>query len=232
MGRLGALCALVALAACRFDPSGIAPLDWSVDDGGEAGPDRAVPDTWPDAPPRPDAPLPPDLLPPPDTGGARPLTASELGLALDKARVRCVDKQGTDKGYDIPIVDSTTVKYFAGSVTTPGAPTETLTWLGSSPAVTIVYDLNACDEEYPGRSSWGSAGLLVREASLDAKNRLVLQPGAGIYDINLIDVLSDGTFQGTDDFAKADDSKLAIDTPQLVNPVTRAKEVIVELGLP
>jgi hypothetical protein len=231
MDRRLPLLAALLLAGCRFDASGTAP--WPGADGAPDGPlpDLAAPDRGsPDRAPLPDRAV-PDLGPLPDTGGSRPLTEAYLGQVFDAAQVDCVDKNGVDKGYSIPIVDSATLTFFAGSVALAGAPADTLQWVGGNPAVVVLYNLNACDDEYPGQSSWSSAGLLVRKAALDGLGRLVLQPGATVYDVNLIDILSDGTFQGSSDFAQPDDSKLP-DTPQLVNPVGKAKQLLIQEGSP
>jgi len=168
-------------------------------------------------------------VPPFDTGGARPLSTSDLASAFAGALVPCVDKNGQDKRTKIPIMDGSTVAFFDGAKTLPGAPTDTLIWAGAGPLVTVVYNLNACDEELPGRAEWGDAGLLVRKAYL-SQGRLVLQPGATVSDINLLDVDSYGAFEA--EVAEPDDAKLAVDHPQLVNPVNEAKKLIIELGLP
>lgn len=232
MGR-AVLIAALWLAGCRFDSSGLAPDPLSTAKPDTALADLAAYDGTLEAPPPSDLPRPWDLPFVPDTDGSRPLTESHLGQVFNAATVPCVDASGQDKGYSIPIVDSAALTFVdAATVTLPGAPKDTLSWVGSLPAVTVIYDLNACDNEYPGRASWGSAGLLVRKATLDPLGRLVLQPDATVYDIDLIDVLNGGAYQGTEDFALPDDSRLAVDHKQLVNPVGKAKALIIQEGLP
>ena len=69
----------------------------------------------------------------------------------------------------------------------------------------------------------------MRKATLDTFGQLVLQPTATTQDINLVDVLSSGAWEGGADFAQPDDSQLLL---QLELPVGEAKALIVKLGLP
>ena len=88
--------------------------------------------------------------------------------------------------------------------------------------MTIIWDVNACDED-----NWLSAGLLARGARLNASGELALDPGASTADLNLLNVTDQGHFQ--QDTALPDDSLLGA-TPGLVRPVRRAKELVLELA--
>jgi hypothetical protein len=143
--------------------------------------------------------------------------------------VPCVDKNGTPDGKTIPIVDAAMATFHDAS--SYSLPSDTKAWVGGKPAVAVQWDPNACGgEEKPGDSNWDSAGLLVRGATLDGQQQLVLTPGATVADINLININADGTWQA--EFAKPDDSELITDHKQLVNPVAKAKEIVITLGSP
>ena len=187
-----------------------------------AVPDVAVPDVaLPDLPP-------PDQAWPPDKGAIVPISAATLGNAFANTQVQCVLYDGTVQSNTIPVADSASVSFFNGTVTLAGAGQPTISWVGGQPSVIVVWDPNACDwEDPPGGTSWSSGGLLIRGATLNASNELVLAPGTTAQDINTLNVNSDGTFQV--DYFEPDDSKLS-DFPQLVNPVTKAKELILQLG--
>jgi len=155
-----------------------------------------------------------------------PISATALAQAFNGATVPCVNKSGVPQGSSTKIAEGNWVKLFNATVTLAGAVQETKTWVGSSPAVTVVYDINACDEEYPGYGEWGSTAILVRKATL-SNGDLLLQPSVTLADLNFIDTLTNGQFQ--EEYAKPDDSLLE---PHLVNPVNKAKQLILQLGLP
>ncbi|MBW2734927.1 MAG: hypothetical protein JRH20_21295 [Deltaproteobacteria bacterium] len=156
------------------------------------------------------------------------ITTSALSEALVASRVPCVYPDGSAGGNEIPIVDRATLAFFDGSVSLAGADPATITWAGPSPWVTIFYDPNTCGEERPGDNDWSAAGFLIRGAWID-KGELHLAPGTTAADINLFDTNSSGVWQ--EEFAAPDDSLLA-NYPQLVAPVTKAKQEILRLGLP
>lgn len=227
---------LLVLSGCRFDASG-----GSVDvvDGRawrETG--THLPDVQPadaDLGPPIDGGLdtgPLDSLPHdsvvPDGGPVTPINVVSLGQAFVSTQVVCVDKSGKVYATTTAVADSATVKFFDGQVTLAGASQDTLSWVGGQTSVTVLYDLNACDDEAPsGGAEWSSAGLLIRGATLDTSGDLVLAPGTTVADINLLDINTDGTLQG--EFVDPDDS-LLYTYPQLVNPVNKAKELVVQLG--
>jgi hypothetical protein len=255
LALIGPVLLVVLAAGCQFNAQGLpahdtAAGDWGALDLGPAPADLTKDSDVPldgaalsdvkslsDTPSSsdvnpPDSVAPPDSMLPPDSGPAVvPVDKTSLGQAFFAATVPCVDKAGQAQGTNTKIADSASVSYFSGSVTMAGAPSDTKTWVGSQPTVTVLYNLNACDDEYPGKTEWGSAGLLIRKASLDTSGKLLLQKSVTVKDINLIDVLSDGSFQSSTDFAKPDDSQLPTIMPQLVNPVGKAKQLIVQLGL-
>ena len=242
MTRALLVAACLVQCGCVFDRSGIPAVDalagptdrLAADRPADRGQDHRA-DGLPDGPgsdqPRLDQ-LPPDQLPPdqllPDAKliVPVPVSATVLAQSFNGATVPCVDKYGTSQGYNTKIAENGWVKLFNASVTLAGAVQETKTWVGSSPAVTVVYDLNACDEEYPGYGEWGSTAILVRKATLSG-GHLLLLPSVTIADLNFIDTLDNGVFQ--EEYAKPDDSLLE---PHLVNPVNKAKQLILQLGLP
>lgn len=174
--------------------------------------------------------LPPDTQPP-DLGGYRPVTTSEIVAAWLAVKVPCIDQNGTTAGPDIDIIDTGSITLVDGAVTLQGAPADTKAWVGSLPSVTVVFDPNACGLEDPavGDNSWGTAGLIIRGATIDGQGRLVLQPGVTVNDIDLTDVSGGGSFEGSKDFAKPDDSELVLH-PQIVQPINAAKSKILEVA--
>lgn len=166
------------------------------------------------------------LLPDSKPNPPVPVSATTLAQAFNSTSVPCVNKYGAPQGYNTKIAENNWVKLFNATVTLAGAVQETKTWVGSSPAVTVVYDLNACDEEYLGYGEWGSTAILVRKATL-SNGDLLLQSSVTTADLNFIDTLDNGQFQ--EEYAKPDDSLLE---PHLINPVNKAKQLILQLGLP
>jgi hypothetical protein len=163
-----------------------------------------------------------------------PVTTQQITQAWSAVQVPCIDRYGSSQGYDIGIIDSTTLTLVDGSITLQAAPADTLAWVGSAPSVTAIFDPNACDLEDPGfgDSSWSIAGLLIRGATIDGQGRLALEPWVTVADINLIDVYSSGAFETAIDFAKPDDSELPTLHPQLVNPIGAAKTAIINTAKP
>lgn len=156
-----------------------------------------------------------------------PVGAAALGQAFFSTQVPCVDKAGLATGGQTKVADSASLQFFDGAVTLNGAAPNTLAWVGGKPAVTVMFDINACDDEAPsGSSSWSSAGLLVRGATL-VSGDLMLSTGSTVNDINLVDVNTNGTWQG--EFVEPDDSLLHT-YPQLVNPTNKAKELLIKLA--
>jgi hypothetical protein len=192
------------------DQSPIVDHPWLPD----LGPDQAVPDQGPDA------------------GILLPVSEATLKQAFGSAQVPCIDDKGDPSWpWTTDIVDSSTVEFFDGAALVAAAPQETKNWVGSLPSVVIVWDIDACDCENPWSNcgSWNSAGLLIRGATLVSNNTLQLAPGTTVADINLLDVSGSGGYQN--ERAGADDSGLA-STPQLVNPVNKAKELVIQLAQP
>jgi hypothetical protein len=185
----------------------------------EAAPDQAAPDQA----------APADQTLPPDKGAIVPVSTSALGQAFVNTMVQCVMYNGQVQSNFIPVADSSSVSFFDGAVTLAGADQPTVTWAGGQPTVVVVWNPNACDWEDPANqaANWGSAGLLVRGATINGSGQLVLQAGTTIQEINILNVNSDGTFQV--DYFLPDDSDLP-NYPQLVQPVTKAKELILQLG--
>ena len=231
--------ATLLLAGCLFDPSGLATVDADSRPEGrpDAAPERTLADQLvgdhaeergPEA--STDLPVtdaPPDL--PGDLPSVVPLDAATLGNALLAATVPCVDKSGTLKGGAIPVADSAAVGLHDGQIALAGADPSTTSWVGGKPSVIVVFDVNACDDEAPsGSAEWGSAGLLVRGASLDGQGRLLLSPGAAVTDINAVDVNGDGTWQS--EFCLPDDSQIPASYPQLLEPINKAKQLVIQLG--
>jgi len=142
---------------------------------------------------------------------------------------RSAEPDGTATGQQIPIVDSTSPKLYPGATCLAGASQDTLTWVGSLGTACILWDPNACGgEEKPGDSNWDTAGLIVRRAALDGQGQLVLEASTATTDINLVNINANGSWQA--EFAQPDDSELATDYKQLVNPVAEAKKIIIQLG--
>jgi hypothetical protein len=169
--------------------------------------------------------LPPKDLPPKDAGGYKPLSVAALQAAFTSAKVPCIDETGAVAGSPIPLVDTPALSFFSGSVTLAAAITDTKSWVGTKQSVVVVWDPNACGawEESPGNPEWKSAGLLIRDATLDFQGRILLEPWVGIDDINMLNVDVDGTFEH--ERFKANDSGLS-SMPQLVNTVTEAKKLV------
>ncbi|MCC6749660.1 MAG: hypothetical protein IT371_18485 [Deltaproteobacteria bacterium] len=170
--------------------------------------------------------------PRPDSSVLKPIYAQALGQAFRNTKVPCIDNDGKKKGGDISIVDSATVTFVQGTVTLGSAPADTKAWVGGKSAVTIVWDINACGDEDPVEfdGSWTSVGLLVRGATL-VSGQLVLAPGTTIADIDFLDVDSSGIVSGQD-FARPDDSELATNYLQLVEPVRAAKQGVLTMAQP
>jgi hypothetical protein len=215
---------ILFLSGCVFDAGGTASDSspgsegWIASDAG-SGVDHTPSDQTTDpitsdqvadqtAPPDQTAPV--DQTLPPDKGAIIPVSSSALGQAFVNTTVQCVS-------------------FFDGSVTLAGAGQPTVSWVGGQPSVIVVWDPNTCDWEDPDNlgSNWSSGGLLVRGATINGSGQLVLQPGTTIQDINTLNVNPDGTFQV--DYFEPDDSLLP-SYPQLVKPVTKAKELILQLG--
>lgn len=237
--RCGPIAALV-LAGCLFDPSGLpvadstggsegpseaaaerAPTDRGVRDhaGAESGPETSTDLPVTDAPP--------DL--PGDLPSVAPLSAATLGNAFLMATVPCVDKAGALHPGSIPVADSAVVDLHDGQVALAGADSATKSWVGGKPSVIIIFDVNACDNEAPsGNAEWSTAGLLVRGASLDGLGRLLLDPAAAVTDVNAVDVNGDGTWQS--EFCLPDDSQIPASYPQLLEPINKAKQLVIQLG--
>lgn len=154
------------------------------------------------------------------------MSAAARGQAFFSTLVPCVDKNGQADGTQIPVADSATVQLFDGAVTLAGAASETTAWVGGKPAATVLFDINACDDEWPDGGGWVSAGLLIRGASL-VSGELMLSAGTTVKDMDLIDIYADGTYQS--EFAEPDDSLLPT-YPQLVNPAQKANELVLKLA--
>jgi hypothetical protein len=163
----------------------------------------------------------------------KPVAAAALSAALAAASVPCVDRNGVSQGGSMPIVDDSTVSFVDAALALGTARSSTQAWTGALPATTVIWDINACDLEDPTGNSadWESAGLLIRGATIDGQGALQLAPGVTLDDINFIDVDASGAFQGATDFAQPTDSDLK-NYPQLVNPVTTAKGIILALSKP
>jgi hypothetical protein len=216
---------------CVFDRSGLTAGAPNASDGvGVDLPSDLAPADAPvvDSAPRLEAtPIPADFIVP-DQPGVEivPVSAAALGQAFFNTKVPCVDKNGKADGSQIAVADSATVKLFDGKITMADAAAGTKAWVGGKPTATILFDINACDEEWPSGTSWSSAGLLVRGASL-VSGELKLSAGTTVKDINLLDIHGDGKWQN--EFAKPDDSLLHT-YPQLVNPTQKAKELVLKLA--
>ena len=163
-----------------------------------------------------------------DTGVPSPVSNVALGFAYSTTTVACVMADGKTPGTTFTVAESATVWFHDGTVPLAANDPATVGWVGGLPSVVVVYDPKACDPaEYPGGAAWGSAGILVRKASLQ-NGMLLLQAGVTLADMNIIDVNSDGTWQ-SDVFGTADAT--LSDYPQLILPWTKAKELILTLGL-
>jgi len=206
----------------------------------DASLDGPVPDTAPrDGEPPPDAePLtdtePADAKPSPDTKPSPlPVTTQQVIAAFSSLKASCLTSSGNPAGPDIPIIDSNLIGFFPGTTTLAGAPAATKNWVGSFSSVTVLFDPNSCGQEDPinNDGAWGSAGLLIRGASLDGQGRLVLEPWVTAKDMDFLDVTAAGAFESSSDFAKPNDSDLPL-YPQLVPPVSAAKQAIIQLANP
>lgn len=188
---------------------------------------------WPDLTPSPDL-TPPDIKPLPDNKPPPgPVTPQQVIAAFASLKASCLTSSGNPAGPDIPIIDSNLIGFFPGTTTLAGAPAATKTWVGSSSSVTVLFDPNSCGQEDPinNDGAWGSAGLLIRGASLDGQGRLVLEPWVTAQDMDFLDVTGSGGFESSSDFAKPNDSDLPL-YPQLVPPVNAAKQAIIQLANP
>jgi hypothetical protein len=173
--------------------------------------------------------LPLDQALPADTTIIVPIDAATLGQAFSSTTVACVDMQGNTNGTQTPVADSAKLTFFDGAVTLANAPAALKGWAGGKSTVTIMWDPNGCDDEWPlsGSTSWGQAGLLIRGASLDSSGRLVLEPGVTASSINLLDVYGDGGYE--QEVFGIDDAGLA-SHPPLIQGVNAAKQLILTLG--
>jgi hypothetical protein len=183
----------------------------------------------PDVKPKPDL-RPPDLKPPPDLG-FKPVGTVDLLAVWAALQVPCVG--GPSGSSSIKPLDN--LGYAAivnGTITLAGAPADTKAWAGTKPCVTVIFDPNACGQEDPinGDGDWGSAGILIRGATLTG-GMLLLAAGTGTGDMDFLDVTGSGAFEGGSDFAKPDDSQLA-SYPQLVGTVNALKQGILKAAAP
>lgn len=174
--------------------------------------------------------LTPDLrpfdAPSPDARVTVPISSEALSAAFWAARVPCIDHWDRDRGYSIRVVDTAGIFFVSGRFTLQDASEELIAWVGNAPAVTLVWDPNGC--EYEGFAyDWTSAGLLVRQATINHSGQMVLDPEADITDINLINVDDDGRYP--EEFATVHDSQLS-DHRELLNSVARAKSLILSLA--
>lgn len=172
----------------------------------------------------------PDLKPPPDLGGFKPVGSAELLAVWGSLQVPCVG--GPSASSIKPLDSSTYAALVNGTTTLAAAPADTKAWVGSKPSVTVIFDPNACGQEDPinGDGDWGSAGILIRGATLVA-GKLLLTTGTGTGDMDFLDVTASGAFEGGSDFAKPDDSQLA-SYPQLVATVNALKQGILQAAKP
>ncbi len=159
------------------------------------------------------------------TTGFHPLTTAQLSTWWQKLKAPCLDDAGQPAGADVPVLDTTLVTFFDGAITLAGAPVETQTWASGKSTVIIVWDLNSCGLEDPNAldNDWGTAGLLVRGASLDGLGQLVLPAGASAKDLDLLDVGGDGTYEA--EHGGADDAGVA---KQLLPTINAAKQGVLD----
>lgn len=188
-----------------------------------------------DTKPSKDTKSPQDIKPPkdlklaPDSGGYKPVGTTELLAAWNGMQVKCIADDGSWNSTYIKILDNPTYAALVdGSITLAGATPDTKSWVGGKPSVTVIFDLNSCGLEDPGAgdNEWGSAGILIRGATLSG-GQLVLSPGVTTADMDLLDVTASGDFEAGSDFAMADDSGLS-SYPQLVPVVAALKQGILQ----
>lgn len=161
----------------------------------------------------------------------KPISPTALGQAWYAATVPCVDANGVSDGTMIKVADSASVGFMVGSAALTGASAATLAWVGGKPVVSIGWNPNACGpyEFTPTDVEFSSAGMLVRGAQLDTNGDILLSVGTTTADLNFVNATSNGTFQN--ELFLPDDSEL-VQYPHLVNPVNKAKQIIIQLGLP
>ena len=167
-------------------------------------------------------------MPPDQSAAPKPVSVSGLIAGWSALKVPCIGDDGKAAGPDIGILDTPAASFVQGSVTLAGAPAQTISWVGGKNSVTVIWDPRSCGDENPLASDeeWTVAGLLVRGATLDSQGRLVLASTTGVKDVDFLDVSVKGAFEGSTDFAQADDSALG-DTPQLVPTINAAKQGII-----
>jgi hypothetical protein len=170
-----------------------------------------------------------DSQPWPDSAGFKPVGTTDLLAVWSSLKVKCIADDGSWNNTLIGPLDNLGYAAFVdGASTLAGATADTKSWAGSKPAVTVIFDPNACGQEDPINydGEWGSAGLLIRGATLSA-GKLVLAPGTTAADMDFLDVTASGAFESSSDFAGADDKGLA-GYPQLAVVVTALEQGILQ----